>query len=290
MTSEFRQVLRARRPDASEASIERPFSTTVAGGLTELLRPWIGCAFTVPGAGNLPFISAWSARGLRWVTALEEKRGLTMAEGYVRAGGQLALMSTTAGPGATNLSSALALALREQTPVFVVTGQTPRGYATRLPVQELDTKSFARELTLAARELTAPEQLEGVVRELVRVALHPCRKGPVLLAVPADLWQAQCLVRGWADLASPWSIDACSACARALRAARHPLIIAGSGIVRSGLSASLSRLVELLPNVRVAATPRALGVFPSSHRQYVGAVGRGHSAVRGRRGYAADRG
>lgn len=248
---------------------------SVADTLVELLCPWVGQAFNVAGAANVPFIVAWSARQLPWVTALEEKRGLTMAEGYVRASGRLALMTTTAGPGVTNLATALLLALQERSSVFVVTGQTPRGYATRLPVQKLDTKSFARDITLQSHELTAPEQLAGFVGELLCTALRPERPGPVLLAVPADMWQLPCRPPGVVRLATAWGSGAARHCADALRRAIRPLVVAGSGVVQAGVSGALKALVDLLPRARVVTTPRALGAFPSSDPRCAGIIGFG---------------
>jgi acetolactate synthase I/II/III large subunit len=254
-------------------------ASSVAAVLAELLSPVVGRAFQVPGAGNLPFVSAWSERGLPWFTALEEKRGLTMAHGFARVSGKLALMSTTAGPGVTNLATALALALREQTPVFVVSGQTPSSFSARLPVQELDNTSFARDLTLRARLLTHPEQLSYWTSELVRVALDRRQPGPVLLSVPADLWQRPC--ERALPIAFPEAFDQKQAtdAAQLLVAARRPLVIAGSGVVTAGSSAELRALIELLPRARVVTTPRAIGAFPSAHPQSGGAIGFGGGAT-----------
>lgn len=248
---------------------------TVASALVELLAPRVGRAFNVPGAGNLPFLVAWSEHGLPWFTALEEKRGALMAEGYAKASRRLALMSTTAGPGVTNLATALYVALTERAPLFVVAGQTPRNYATRRPVQQLDTRSVARELTLKALELTAPEQLEGMVTELVRVALDARHQGPVLLAVPADLWHAGCSLQGPLRLPEAWTAAAARRTARLLQGSARPLLIGGSGVVQAGATTQLVQLAELLPRAMIAATPRALGVFSSRLPSYAGVIGFG---------------
>jgi acetolactate synthase-1/2/3 large subunit len=250
-------------------------ASCVAAVLAELLSPLVGRAFQVPGAGNLPFISAWSERGLPWFTALEEKRGLTMAQGFARVSGKLALMTTTAGPGVTNLATGLALALREQTPVFVVSGQTPSSFSARLPVQELDNTSFARELTLRARLLTHPEQLSYWTSELVRVALDRRHPGPVLLSVPADLWQRSSERASPIAFAQPFDKQQATASAQLLVAAKRPLVVAGSGVVRARAAAELGALIELLPRARVVTTPRALGAFPGTHAQCGGAIGFG---------------
>jgi thiamine pyrophosphate-dependent acetolactate synthase large subunit-like protein len=262
-----------QQPEARDEATRT--ASSVASALVELLAPWVGHAFNVAGAANVPFITAWSERGLPWFTALEEKRGLTMAEGYSRASGKLALMTTTAGPGVTNLATGLLLALRERTPVFVVSGQTPTAYASRRPVQQLDTKPFARELTLRAHELTAPEQLHGFVAELLQVALDRRRRGPVLLAIPADLWQRPCPLRRAVRFAEAWSINGCRRCATALLECRRPLIIAGTGVVVAGAGPALLEFLAALPAARVATTPRALGAVPSSHPGCIGSIGFG---------------
>lgn len=247
----------------------------VASELARLLSPWVGCAFHVPGAGNLPFIAAFSERGLPWFSALEEKRGLMMAEGYARASGRLGLMSVTAGPGVTNLASGLLVALRERTPLLVVCGRTPLAYDGRLPVQELEVRSFARELTQRARELTSPEQLPIFASELVRVALDSRKPGPALLAVPADLWARTCPACPPIQLPAPFDRRAAAHCAERLGRAERPLILAGSGVIRGRATEELVRLAALLPRARVATTPRALGAFPVAHPRAAGALGFG---------------
>jgi thiamine pyrophosphate-dependent acetolactate synthase large subunit-like protein len=258
----------------SRAKDARP---TVAQALAQLLEPCVGVggAFNVAGSANVPFIVSWSARKLSWTTALEEKRGLLMAEGYARASGRLALMTATSGPGVTNLATALLLALRERSPLFVVAGQTPRTFAARLPVQELDTRSFARDLTLHARELSAPEQLEGFVGELLRAALRPEARGPVLLAVPSDLWQQRCAPPRVIRLPQPWSREAARRCAEALERAVSPVIIAGNGVIQAQAAGLLLNLVELLPRAHVVTTPRALGAFSPRHSRSAGVMGFG---------------
>jgi acetolactate synthase-1/2/3 large subunit len=247
----------------------------VSRELVNLLAPCVERAFCVAGAANMPFIAAWAERQLPLTVCLEEKRGLHMAEGFARTAGRLALMTTTAGPGAAALASALALALRERTPLIAVCGQTPQAFAHREPVQELDIRGLLREVTLATWELASPNQLGAVVSHLVKTATNSQRKGPVLLSVPADLWQLPCVPQRPIQFPEPWSAVVASNCSAALASSERLLIIAGSGITQAGVSEDLRTLVDLLPEVRVAVTPRALGAFPASHQKYVGPIGFG---------------
>lgn len=247
----------------------------VSRELVNLLAPWVERAFCVAGAANMPFIAAWAERQLPITVCLEEKRGLHMAEGFARTAGRLALMTTTAGPGAAALASGLALALRERTPLIAVCGQTPQVFAQREPVQELDIRGLLSEVTLAAWELSSPNQLGAVVSHLVKTATNSQRKGPVLLSVPADLWQLPCAAQPPIRFAEPWSALAASHCSAQLASTERLLIVAGSGIIQAAVSEDLRALVDLLPGARVAVTPRALGAFPASHPKYVGPIGFG---------------
>jgi acetolactate synthase-1/2/3 large subunit len=88
----------------------------------------------------------------------------------------------------------------------------------------------------------------------MRRAFHAMRSGkggPVLLEVPAELWEAE--YRGELDY-KPLPMqrtapdpDAVKQAARMLLAAKYPLLLAGQGVLYAQASARLASLAELIP-------------------------------------------
>jgi acetolactate synthase-1/2/3 large subunit len=130
-------------------------------------------------------------------------------------------------------------------------------------------------VTRRAHELTCEDQLEGFTRELIREASDPRHPGPVLLAVPADMWHLPCRVRAAVSTVPAFDAALASDWAKQLRSARRPLIVAGAGVMRANAVDLLADLLGCLPRARVALTPRGQGCFPRSDSRCAGVIGFG---------------
>jgi hypothetical protein len=84
--------------------------------------------FGIPGGASLPLNDAFTvlhADGdVRYVLTGHEQGAAFEAEGYAAACGRAGFCTATSGPGATNLITGLADALRDSRPVFAFTGNT----------------------------------------------------------------------------------------------------------------------------------------------------------------------
>ena len=77
--------------------------------------------FGVPGGLLHPFFEAVDmADDLRLVCTKHEQGAAFMADGYARVSGQLSVCASTAGPGATNLLTGVAVAYSDGVPMLVV--------------------------------------------------------------------------------------------------------------------------------------------------------------------------
>jgi acetolactate synthase-1/2/3 large subunit len=76
--------------------------------------------FGVVGSGNFHVTNALVAAGARFVPAAHEGGAASMADGYARVAGRLAVLSVHQGPGVTNALTGLTEAAKSRTPLVVL--------------------------------------------------------------------------------------------------------------------------------------------------------------------------
>jgi acetolactate synthase-1/2/3 large subunit len=257
---------------------------TVAQAIArELVNRDIDLVFGIPGGPLMPATEALSNEPrLRQVLARHEAGAAQMADGYFRATGRIAAVAVTAGPGTTNLMTALALAYREHVPMLVLAAQVSTSSYGLGAAQELDTRELLRPITKQSVELTNAGRIVDTLNDLLRIALTP-RQGPVALIVPTDLFRRPAPSKPpplVGRSASTRTVRACDPAevevlAALLKRARRPFVLAGRGAVLSGAGAELRALADCRPDLLFAATPRAKGIFPEDHAQSSGVLGLG---------------
>ena len=111
----------AQSPPA--ASVADTVGATIASlGVTD--------AFGILGSGNLVVTNALANGGARFHHARHEGGAITMADGFARVTGRVAVCSVHQGPGLTNTMTGLAEAAKSRTPVLVLAGETPAAALT----------------------------------------------------------------------------------------------------------------------------------------------------------------
>lgn len=151
----------------------------------------IRCMPMLPGGPLVPFlITVYERQRIEPILVGHEENAVMLAEGFFRACGKMAAVGVTAGPGLTNTTTGVAVAYREQSPLFLLSAQVATAYMGTDAAQELNTVDIVRPISKASVELRAPEHTEAVVRDLLELALMPpC--GPVHLSVPTDLFRKE---------------------------------------------------------------------------------------------------
>lgn len=266
---------------------------TVDGGHRERTIPGM---FGIFGHGNVAGIGQ-ALRQLNveqpdlmpYYQARNEQAMVHQAVGYARMRRRLGTFASTAsvGPGATNMLTGAALATTNRMPALLLPSDT---FATRVadPVlQQLElphdtgisVNDAFRPLSRFFDRIQRPEQLYSIALAALRVLTDPAETGAVTIALPEDV-QAEALdvpleflrPREW-HLRRP--VPERAALQRAvsvIRAAKHPLIVAGGGVLYSSAEQSLRRLVEAT-GIPVGATQAGVGSLPWDHAQYLGGIG-----------------
>lgn len=196
-------------------------------------------------------------------------------------------VSSSIGPGATNMLTGAALATTNRLPVLLLPSDT---FATRAadPVLQQLERPEAYDVTVndAFRPLSKyfdrvsrPEQLFSALFHGLRVLTDPAETGAVTISLPQDV-QAEVLdVPGEFLAEREWRIrrpepeDAdIRRAAQLIRSAERPLIIAGGGVLYAFAGTALAEFAELT-GIPVAYTQAGVGSLPWDAPYCVGAVG-----------------
>ncbi|MEU8761997.1 3D-(3,5/4)-trihydroxycyclohexane-1,2-dione acylhydrolase (decyclizing) [Streptomyces sp. NPDC048659] len=211
------------------------------------------------------------------------------AVGYARQSRRLRVhaVTTSIGPGATNLVTGAALATVNRLPVLLLPGDT---FATRpadpvlqqLEVPwagEVSVNDCLRPVSRYFDRITRPEALIPAALAAVRVLTDPAETGAVTLALPQDVqaeaydWPEEFLAaRTWTVRRPRPDRAELDTAVRALRDAERPLVVAGGGVRYSAAEDALRTFAERT-GIPVACTQAGKGVLPYDHPCDVGGVG-----------------
>jgi len=246
--------------------------------------------FGIPGGLLHPLFEAVEHDAeIRLIVSKHEQGAAFMADGFARIGHRLAVCAGTAGPGATNMLTAVSCSFSDGVPLLVVTGQAAthalgKGAAQETTREDIDIVAMFRPVTKYSAMVTSPGSLAHHLRRALRFALTG-RPGPVHLNIPVDLWEKP-LTEEWFDPQTyrpetrTFDRHAVQRAVDWLLQAQYPVILAGSGAGTARAEEHLKTLAEMLP-ARVATTPRGKGVFPENDPHCLGVLGvAGHRDAR----------
>ncbi|MBN0048145.1 3D-(3,5/4)-trihydroxycyclohexane-1,2-dione acylhydrolase (decyclizing) [Streptomyces actuosus] len=211
------------------------------------------------------------------------------AVGYARQSGRLSThaVTTSIGPGATNLVTGAALATVNHLPVLLLPGDV---FATRPadPVLQqlqvpyagdVSVNDCLRPVSRYFDRVTRPEALIPSALEAVRVLTDPVETGAVTLALPQDV-QAEAYdwpnglfaERVWVVRRPGADPTELAEAVTAIRTARRPLVIAGGGVHHSRAEQALAEFAGNT-GIPVASTQAGKGSLNHDHPQDVGGIG-----------------
>jgi acetolactate synthase-1/2/3 large subunit len=222
------------------------------------------------------------ALGVHRILTHSEKAAAYMADGYARASHRPGVCLAQ-NVGAANLAAGLQDAWLGCSPVIALTGKKPPLLQYRHAYQEIDHRPLFEPVTKYNAEVAAPAQLPYLLRQAFREATS-ATPGPVhldllghngrLLEAASGDWPVpveETFTRYPAFRPEPDQVDIERA-ARAIRAAKRPIIVAGGGVRLSSAQADVVALAEQL-GIPVATSVNGKGTILDSHRLSVGVVG-----------------
>ncbi|WP_420141563.1 thiamine pyrophosphate-binding protein [Sphingomonas sp.] len=191
-----------------------------------------GCdrLFTVPGESFLPVLDALvEVPAIDVVVCRQEGGAAFMAEADGKMTHRPGIAFVTRGPGATNASIGVHVAMQDSTPMILFVGDVARDARDREGFQEVDFPAFFAPLAKWAARIESADRIPEYVARAYATALNG-RPGPVVLALPEDMLEDRAetpdrpRVERVAQACPPSAVaDALAA----LRQARAPVAIVG---------------------------------------------------------------
>jgi acetolactate synthase-1/2/3 large subunit len=212
------------------------------------------------------------------VLVRHEAGGGHAAEGYAKATGRVGVCLATSGPGATNVVTPIVDAMMDSVPTVFITGQVRTDLLGTDGFQETDTLGITMPAVKHSFLIQHPLEIPRAIHEAFYIA-RTGRPGPVVVDIPTDLSRADIPYTPVTDIDLPGyqpttegNTKQIRQAAKALAAAKRPVLYVGGGVVNADASA---QLIDLARSDRfpVTCTLMALGAFPAPDPQWLGMLG-----------------
>ena len=225
-------------------------------------------------------------KGLRTIVAAFEGGAAYMADGYARASGGLGVCFGIGGPGVLNMTTALAAARADRSPVLAISGEVARSWEGTGGFQDasgaaIDDIDALRPITGLSLSVSSRAVVPHHLRHAITYAFT--RRSPVHMSIPVDVQKAQ--------IDSPWQ-----SVPESLRSARFVdeaaleravallntagnqkiIVLAGPGVLHAHGIDALRAFAERF-DIPVATTLSGKGLISERHPLALGVFGYGGS-------------
>ena len=240
--------------------------------------------FLVTGGGAMHLNDALGLeKRIKYVCNLHEQACAMAAEGYARASGTPGVINVTTGPGGTNALTGVMGAWLDSVPMVIVSGQIKRATMItacphlklrQLGDQEYNIVDAVKPMTKFAKTVMSVEEVPQVLEDAWRICQEG-RPGPVWIDVPLDIQAAEMEDEGRGKREERREIGGVpnvTEVAEALKAAKRPAIIVGSGVHNAHCEELFLKVAESL-NIPVLTSISGIDLIPSDHPLFFGRPG-----------------
>ena len=249
--------------------------------IQSLIEEGVEYIFGYPGGAALHiYDSIFKQKEMEHILVRHEQGATHAADGYARATGKPGVVLVTSGPGATNAITGIATAFMDSIPMIVISGQVARHLIGTDAFQETDMIGISRPIVKHSFTVDSAENIPEIVKQAFHIATSG-RPGPVVIDVPKDTTAPDKLF----EFKYPNDVDIRSykppidpdprqieRAVDAIIESNKPVIYAGGGAINSNASEELIRLNEIL-DFPVTNTLMGLGVYPATHKRFLGMLG-----------------
>ena len=232
--------------------------------------------FCVPGESYLAVLDALHDSDIRTIVCRQEGGAAMMADCQGRLTGRPGVCFVTRGPGATNASAGVHIAMQDSVPMILFIGQIAGHAKYREAFQEVDYHAFFGDIAKWVVEIDDAARIPELVTRAFAVATSG-RPGPVIVSLPEDMLVSEVE----APQALPFTPvetrpgDAeLNQLEKLLGEAKRPFVILGGTRWSEDAVAHMRRIAEdwALP---IGCSFRRQMLFDHCHENYAGDVGIG---------------
>ncbi len=227
-----------------------------------------------------------------------------IATGYAKMKNRLGAMAVTTsiGPGATNMVTGAATATVNRLPVLCLPSDIFASRRTGPVLQQLES-NFSWDYSASDAfkavskywdRINRPDQLPTALLEAMRTLTSPADTGAVTLSLPQDVqaeaWDFPARLfrpRTWLVPRARADREALRRAAQLIAGAQRPVIIAGGGVIYSDATAALAEFAAST-GIPVGVTQAGKASLPFDHPQMVNALGASGSVFANKLANEAD--
>ena len=204
--------------------------------------------FSLSGGHITPIYQHLEGSGVKIFDTRHEQSAVFMAEAFGKLTRKAGVAMVTAGPGFTNALTGIASAHFSNTPLVLIAGCVGLDHKEKLDLQDMPQESVIEPMVKKALVCRKAERIPEYVDMAFRTA-QSGRPGPVYLEFPIDVLNTpvqQSLVKYPRTEVVSAPVDTAKAkdLINLMKAARQPVVIAGTGAWQSGAEAELKIFIE----------------------------------------------
>ena len=232
--------------------------------------------YCVPGESYLAVLDALHDSPIKTIVCRQEGGAAMMADCHGRLTGKPGICFVTRGPGATNASAGVHIAMQDSIPMILFIGQIASHAREREAFQEVNYRAFFGPIAKWATEIEDAARIPEIVTRAFSVATSG-RPGPVVIALPEDMLTSEAeapAAKAWTPVETRPGEPEMRQLADLLANARRPIAILGGTRWTADAKSAFEKAAEAwaLP---VGVSFRRQMLFDHLHPCYAGDVGIG---------------
>ncbi len=232
------------------------------------LKAGVEYIFGVPGESISPVQYAVEDTPIEIITTRHEQAAAFMAESYGRMTGNPGVVLVTFGPGFTNTISSMVNAQMTNAPMVLIAGAHGPKSMDRLGLQDMRQRPIIDSIVKKSFICRKAERIPEYIDMAFRTAGQG-RKGPVFLELPIDVLDGEVEVEKVNNISTkitsrPIDKNDAVQMMEMIKAAKQPVILAGSGTYYSKAGPELISFVEKT-GIPAFTIKMGRGIIPDTH-------------------------
>jgi len=202
--------------------------------------------FGIPGEETSDLIMSLLDSKIKFVLVRHEQAAAFMADMYGRLTQRVGVCLSTLGPGATNLTTGVANANMDRSPILVITGQTDTDFLHKESHQNMDAVAMFKPMTKWRWSIRNADSIPEIVRRAFKIALEE-KAGAVHLELPQDIAKMGSDIKPIKTqqvLRSRPNEELIEKAANLILESKTPILLVGNGCIRGRPSLYVRKFVE----------------------------------------------
>lgn len=230
--------------------------------------------FGIPGEETSDLMISLLDSKIKFILVRHEQGAAFMADMYGRLTQKVGVCLSTLGPGATNLTTGVANANMDRSPILAITGQTDTDILHKEAHQNMDAVTMFKPITKWRWSIRNADSIPEIVRRAFKIALEE-KAGAVHLELPQDIAKMHSKIEpilGRQVLRARPNSELIKKAAYLIMNAKAPIVLVGNGCVRGRASMFVRKFVERT-GIYSMNTFMAKGVISDGSVQHLRTIG-----------------